>query len=164
VGGLHWQWDGVTFDILYPSPANYSDRKLSANGHSCVLKISNGAQSILLPGDIGVAQERQLLADYGAANLHATVLLAPHHGSKTSSSGAFLRAVDPTLAIFQVGYRNRFHHPQVMVYKRYRDLGIDRLRSDESGAITLQFGADMQYQAYRQRHARYWQPTTEPNK
>jgi competence protein ComEC len=163
VGGLHWQWDGVTFDILYPSPANYSDQKLSANAHSCVLKISSGAQSILLPGDIGVIQERQLLTDYGATDLHATVLLAPHHGSKTSSSGAFLRAVDPRLAIFQVGYRNRFHHPQVMVYKRYQELGIERLRTDEKGAITLQFGEGMQYQAYRQQHARYWHPTTEPN-
>ena len=93
----------------------------------------------------------------------ADILLVPHHGSKTSSSGAFLDVVSPQKAIFQVGYRNRFHHPQVMVYKRYQELGIDRLRTDENGAITLQFGAVMQYQAYRQQHARYWHPTTEPN-
>jgi competence protein ComEC len=163
IGGQHWEWDGVAFDMLYPAPQIYADSKLSANAHSCVLRISNGAQSILLPGDIGIAQERQLLADYGAAGLQASVLLAPHHGSKTSSSGAFLRAVDPRLAIFQVGYRNRFHHPQVTVYQRYGELGIDRLRTDENGAITLQFSTTVRYQAYRQQHARYWQSITEPN-
>ncbi|HEY4316543.1 MAG TPA: DNA internalization-related competence protein ComEC/Rec2 [Herbaspirillum sp.] len=156
LAGQHWRWDGIDFDMLYPSPAVYADGKLSANAHSCVLKISAGTQSILLPGDIGVAQERQLLADYGAAGLQATVLLAPHHGSKTSSSGMFLSAVDPRLAIFQVGYRNRFHHPQAAVYRRYGDLGIERLRTDESGAIALQFSTTVHFQAYRRQHARYW--------
>jgi competence protein ComEC len=156
LAGQHWRWDGIDFEMLYPTPAVYGDGKLSANAHSCVLKISAGARSILLPGDIGVVQERQLLADYGAAGLQATVLLAPHHGSKTSSSGAFLRAVDPRLAIFQVGYRNRFHHPQAAVYRRYHSLGIERLRTDENGAITLQFSTTVHFQAYRRRHVRYW--------
>lgn len=154
--GQHWRWDGVDFDMLYPSPAAYGDAKLSANAHSCVLKISAGGHAILLPGDIGVAQERQLLADYGAAGLRATVLLAPHHGSKTSSSGAFLRAVDPELAIFQVGYRNRFRHPQPAVYRRYGELGVERLRTDEKGAIALQFSTTVRYFAFRQQQARYW--------
>ncbi|RXZ32490.1 DNA internalization-related competence protein ComEC/Rec2 [Oxalobacteraceae bacterium CAVE-383] len=163
-GGQHWEWDGIDFDMLYPLPGVYGDAKLSANAHSCVLRISvknsaktkAGGQSMLLPGDIGAVQERQLLAAYGLAGLRATVLLAPHHGSKTSSSRAFLRAVDPQLAIFQVGYRNRFHHPQQAVYRRYRDLGIERLRTDEKGAITLQFSTTVHFQAYRQQHARYW--------
>ena len=154
--GQHWQWDGVGFDMLYPSADAYGDPKLSANAHSCVLKISAGGHAILLPGDVGVAQEGKLLADYGAAGLHATVLLAPHHGSKTSSSGVFLRAVDPRLAIFQVGYRNRFRHPQAAVYRRYGEFGIERLRTDEMGAITLQFSTTVRYFAFRQQHARYW--------
>jgi competence protein ComEC len=169
VSGQHWQWDGVSFEILHPAATHYSDNaadaadtskatstKHSPNAGSCVLKITAGKQSILLPGDIGTAQERALIDEFGATGLQATVLLAPHHGSKTSSSGAFLRAVNPALAIFQVGYRNRFHHPQAAVYRRYGELDIQRLRTDETGAITLQFGATVRYQAYRQQHARYW--------
>jgi competence protein ComEC len=171
VSGQHWQWDGVAFEILHPAAAHYPGdatdvtevagiasirTRPSPNASSCVLKITAGAQSILLPGDIGRAQEREMINEFGADRLRATVLLAPHHGSKTSSSGAFLRAVDPALAIFQMGYRNRFRHPQAAVYRRYGELGIERLRTDETGAITLQFGATVRYQAYRQQHARYW--------
>jgi competence protein ComEC len=156
VGGQRWEWDGVTFEMLHPSAAAYAGGKWSANARSCTLKASAGALSILLPGDIGVAQEKELLAGIGAERLRATVLLAPHHGSKTSSSVDFLRAVDPELAIFQTGYRNRFHHPQATVYRRYHELGIHRLRTDEHGAITLQFGTVLQYRSWRQQHARYW--------
>jgi competence protein ComEC len=168
ISGQHWQWDGVTFEILHPVATHYPGdgieapdvdairTKTSPNASSCVLKITAGAQSILLPGDIGTAQEKAMIDEYGAERLRATVLLAPHHGSKTSSSGTFLRAVNPALAIFQVGYRNRFRHPQAAVYRRYGELDIERLRTDETGAITLQFGATVRYQAYRQQHARYW--------
>ncbi|HEY4073512.1 MAG TPA: DNA internalization-related competence protein ComEC/Rec2, partial [Herbaspirillum sp.] len=163
ISGQHWEWDGIAFEILHPAAARYSGdaadsigAKISPNASSCVLKITAGEQSILLPGDIGAAQEKAMIDEFGAGRLQATVLLAPHHGSKTSSSGVFLRAVDPALAIFQVGYRNRFHHPQAAVYRRYGELGIERLRTDETGAITLQFGATVRYQAYRQQHARYW--------
>jgi competence protein ComEC len=169
--GQHWQWDGIAFDMLQPSSSMYADGKWSTNALSCTLKAGNGASSILRPGDIGAAQERALLAGRGAARLRAGVLLAPHHGSKTSSSQAFLQAVAPALAIFQVGYRNRFGHPQAGVYRRDRDLGIRRLRTDQTGAITLQFGAEVQYRSYRQQHARYWRdrpgpdasPITDPN-
>jgi competence protein ComEC len=169
IGGQYWQWDGVTFEMLHPTAAlyaayiNHPSEKPAPNAGSCVLKITTGAQAILLPGDIGTAQEKDLLDQLGADRLQATVLLAPHHGSKTSSSGSFLRAVDPALAIFQVGYRNRFHHPQEAVYRRYHDLGIHRLRTDETGAITLQLSTTVQYQTYRQQHARYWRLTTDPN-
>jgi competence protein ComEC len=60
------------------------------------------------------------------------------------------------VAIFQVGYRNRYHHPKAEVFDRYGDLGIRRLRSDEAGAITLQFGSSLTIGQYRQTHARYW--------
>lgn len=110
---------------------------------------------LLLPADIGVAQEARLLADDAGA-LRADVLLAPHHGSGTSSSEAFLRAVQPRLALFQVGYRNRYGHPKAEVFERYGALGIRRLRSDEAGAITLQFGTSLQISEYRREHARYW--------
>lgn len=164
IDGQRWQWDGVAFDMLHPTAAIYADGKSSTNARSCTLKVkvSVGGQSILLPGDIGVAQEKALLDRAGADRLRSTVLLAPHHGSKTSSSPDFLQAVHPALAIFQMGYRNRFHHPQAGVYRRYHDLGIHRLRTDETGAIALQFGAAVEYQAYRQRHARYWRAGSGP--
>ena len=74
----------------------------------------------------------------------------------TSSSAAFLQAVGPTLGIFQVGYRNRYRHPQKQVYARYRALGIERLRTDEHGAVTLSFGPGLDVATYRASYARYW--------
>lgn len=155
MAGQAWRWDGVDFAFLHPAPDSYGDPGLKPNARSCVLKISAGGQSILLAGDIEAAQEAQLLA--GAPDrLHADVLLAPHHGSGTSSTQAFLRAVAPSVALFQVGNRNRYHHPQPQVWARYGALGIRSLRTDETGAITLSFGDGVAVQAYRSDHARYW--------
>ena len=84
-----------------------------------MLRISNGARTALLAGDIEQAQEARLAGSSGAA-LQADVLLVPHHGSKTSSSDAFLDAVRPSLALVQAGYRNRFGHPAAPVLERYR--------------------------------------------
>ena len=88
--------------------------------------------------------------------LRANVLLAPHHGSGTSSTPAFLKAVGPSLALFQVGYRNRYHHPKPEVYDRYGALGIARLRSDASGAIELGSVDGFSPRSYRREHERYW--------
>jgi competence protein ComEC len=125
-----------------------------------VLKVTAGGASLLLTGDIGVDEERALAARAGA-RLRATVLFAPHHGSGTSSSVAFLRAVAPADAIFQVGYRNRYRHPKPEIWDRYGALGIRRWRTDATGAITLQFGyppawAGPALAAYRAQAARYW--------
>jgi competence protein ComEC len=116
-----------------------------------------GTHAILLPGDIEAVQEDELVhAD--AQRLRADVLLAPHHGSGTSSTLPFLQAVAPRLALFQVGYRNRYHHPKQEIYDRYGELGIDRRRTDASGALMLRFGAgkDIDVVEYRSEHARYW--------
>ena len=120
-----------------------------------MLKVSNANLSILLPGDIEAMQEAELLNSV-PEKLAATVLLVPHHGSGTSSTPAFLRAVQPELALFQVGYRNRYHHPKTEVFQRYADFGVNRLRTDESGAITLQFGTTLLISEFRTEHARYW--------
>ncbi len=153
--GQHWAWDGVSFEILQPTPASYQSEKWKPNARSCTLKISTEKMSILLPGDIEAVQEDELLNSV-PEKLAATVLLAPHHGSGTSSTPAFLRAVHPELALFQVGYRNRYHHPKTEVYQRYADFGVNRLRTDETGAITLQFGSTLAISEYRSEHARYW--------
>ncbi len=152
--GQAWTWDGVRFEVLHPGAASYDDSTLKPNARSCTLRISAGVTSILLAGDIEAPQEAQLLAS--SATLQAQVLLAPHHGSGTSSTAAFLGAVKPTLAIFQVGYRNRYHHPKPEVFERYGKLGIERLRTDESGALLLELGPTVQVSEYRREHARYW--------
>lgn len=155
VAGQSWSWDGVRFEMLQPDSASYDNQALKPNARSCTLKVTLGAQSMLLPGDIESKQEAQLLENQ-PEKLRATVLLAPHHGSGTSSTVPFLAAVQPEIALFQVGYRNRYRHPKPEVYERYGDLGITRLRSDEAGAITLHFGAGLQFSEYRREHARYW--------
>jgi competence protein ComEC len=157
--GQAWTWDDVRFEILHPSPASYADAALKTNARSCVLKVSAAGRAILLAGDIEAPQEAQLLERAGAphaAQLRADVLLAPHHGSGTSSTEPFLRAVGPSAALFQVGYRNRYHHPQGKVMDRYAQLGIACLRSDQHGAITIDSAELPRMQAYRIGHARYW--------
>lgn len=153
--GQGWSWDGVQFEMLYPAIVSYDSDKWKPNARSCTLKITLDRQSILLPGDIEAAQEAELIKS-SLNKLHASVLLAPHHGSGTSSTVPFLDAVKPDIALFQVGYRNRYHHPKQEIYDRYGNLGIRRLRSDDSGAITLRFGTRLDVVEYRTDHARYW--------
>lgn len=161
LAGQQWRWDGAEFRMLYPVPALYASDKWKPNALSCVLKVTLGKQAILLPGDLEAIQEDQLVNSPALADLRADVLLAPHHGSGTSSTLPFLQAVKPSVGLFQLGYRNRFNHPKPEVYQRYGDLGIRRLRNDESGAITVGFDNSgsapvLTVQEYRQTHARYW--------
>lgn len=153
--GQSWSWDGVQFDMLYPAAVSYDSDKWKPNARSCTLKVTLGKQAMLLPGDIEAVQETELV-ESDAQRLRADVLLAPHHGSGTSSTVAFLQAVDPQVALFQVGYRNRYQHPKPEVYARYGEMGIKRLRSDDAGAIALHFAGDLAVAEYRREHARYW--------
>ncbi|GAB3553480.1 DNA internalization-related competence protein ComEC/Rec2 [Noviherbaspirillum agri] len=173
--GQTWTWDGIRFEMLHPAPVSYDSSKWKSNARSCTLKITAGDQSILLPGDIEAVQETELLGSV-ADGLRSHVILAPHHGSGTSSTPDFLNAVQPEIALFQVGYRNRFRHPKAEVFERYGKLGIRRIRSDESGAVQLRFGAvdaekrdaqeagsgaarsntPIHVAEYRTDHARYW--------
>lgn len=154
VAGQRWIWDGVQFEMLHPSPGSYDYPGIKPNARSCTLRIRAGKHSILLAGDIEAAQEAGLLA--AGAPLEATVLLAPHHGSGTSSSTAFLAAVRPAIAVFQVGYRNRYGHPKAEVYDRYGARNIERLRTDDTGAIRLSFGSSVKVERYRETNRRYW--------
>jgi competence protein ComEC len=153
--GQHWAWDGIAFDMLHPTSASYADAALKTNARSCTLRISNGHRTLLLAGDIEAPQEAALLGR-ARDRLRADVLLAPHHGSGTSSTLAFLQAVRPEVAIFQVGYRNRYHHPKPEVYARYGTLGVERLRTDDAGALVVDFGTSVVWRGYRDEHARYW--------
>ena len=153
--GLGWIWDGVRFDMLHPTPGSYASTKWKPNARSCMLKVTAGDRSILLTGDIGVLQEDELIGSI-PEKLRATVLVAPHHGSGSSSSLPFLQAVRPEIALFQVGYRNRYGHPKQDVYQRYANLGIERLRTDETGAITMRFEDSFMVSKERETGARYW--------
>jgi competence protein ComEC len=153
--GQHWEWEGVRFEMLHPLAASYAEPAPKANARSCTLRITNARTAILLAGDIEAAQEARLVHD-SVDGLRADVLLAPHHGSGTSSTLAFLQAVHPSVGVFQVGYRNRYKHPKKEVYERYGQLGVQRLRTDEAGAVTLDFDGGIAYETYRRQHLRYW--------
>ena len=95
----------------------------------------------LLTADIEAPVERILLARDRDA-LRAQVLVVPHHGSKTSSTEPFLDSIDPLVALFQVGYRNRFHHPNAGVFERYKARHIELARSDADGAVRVDVSPD----------------------
>lgn len=157
IAGQSWEWDGVHFEFLHPVPVIYTSDKWKTNALSCTLKISNGLHSLLLAGDIGAVQEDELVNSI-PQRLQASVLLVPHHGSGTSSTPAFIEAVRPRYALYQFGYLNRYHHPKPEVWQRYLDFGVIPLRTDTSGAITLQFGEQIQVEHFRQAYPRYWYP------
>ena len=153
LAGQSWRWDGVDFLVLHPRLEDYA-AALRPNALSCTLRISNGRQTALLAGDIEQAQEALLVAS--GAPLRATLLLVPHHGSKTSSSEAFLDAVSPSLALVQSGYRNRFGHPAEPVLARYADRQILVFDSPHCGAATWRSVDEQQVQCQRQTALRYW--------
>lgn len=154
--GQAWQWDGIFFEVLHPSPESYADEKMRDNERGCVLKISSGKNSILLAADIEKSSEQRLLQQH-ADKLPATLLVVPHHGSKTSSTAQFVEAVRPRYAVFTVGYRNRYGHPKQDVVERYRAIGSELLRSDEDGAIVVTMDEEnFRVERYRKTHARYW--------
>jgi competence protein ComEC len=165
--GQHWQWDGVDFTVLHPSSADYETPQKS-NAMSCVLRISmqsevNGVvhqYSALLVGDIELAQETRLVNSQREhpeeTVLRSTLLLVPHHGSKTSSSAVFLDAVKPDIAIVQAGYRNRFGHPAAPVMARYQERQITTVDSAHCGAATWTSANPQHIGCQRQRVMHYW--------
>ncbi|HQR50610.1 MAG TPA: DNA internalization-related competence protein ComEC/Rec2 [Methylophilaceae bacterium] len=156
--GQAWNWDGVRFEMLHPTLESYGIKKLKDNNRSCVLKISSANGSLLLPGDIERAAEAELLERMPEA-LAADLLVAAHHGSKSSSTPEFIASVNPRVTVFTAGYRNRFGHPKSEVVERYRSLGSILFRSDADGALLVDFtaGREMAVRAWRQVAPRYWQ-------
>ncbi len=156
--GQAWRWDGVQFEILHPTAADYG-RKLKPNALSCVLRVTDGrGVSALLVGDIEAAQELALVRD--PVTSHALVaqwLLVPHHGSATSSTMAFLEAVQPKVAVVQAGYRNRFGHPRPEVMARYDALGVQVVQSPRCGASQWRSEQPNLVRCERNQRQRYWQ-------
>jgi competence protein ComEC len=122
--------DSVSIDILHPGQVPAGE---NLNNHSIVLRLTFGEVSFLLPGDIEEGVEGQLAAQM--PGLASTVLKAPHHGGKDSSSIPFLNAVRPQVAVISVGADNRFGHPAPETLARYTEHSIPVLRTDELGSI-----------------------------
>jgi competence protein ComEC len=157
-----WHWDGIDFDILHPTKDDYADENRKTNDLGCVLKIIAPGGTVLMTADIEKKSEAELIernADDPAA-LKADVLVMPHHGSKTSSTDAFLDVVKPKIALIPVGYRNRFRHPHPDVMARYAERGIKIYRTDEAGALMMKLGAaadkKIEVKSYRLERSRYW--------
>jgi competence protein ComEC len=153
--GQSWRWDGVDFRVLHPPADGYARADAKPNTLSCVLAVTDArGQRVLLTGDLEAEQEARLVREQ-ASHLRSPVLLAPHHGSQTSSSAAFLDAVAPTTVLVQAGYRNRFGHPAPAVMARLRERGIEVLTSPHCGAWTWRGDAGAAH-CERDRARRYW--------
>lgn len=151
--GDSWRVDGVTFTFLHPAPGAVV-RGGDRNANSCVLRVEGRAHSLLLTGDIGVAQEREL----AALGLPPTdIVLAPHHGSAWSSGRELVAASRAGHAIAQCGYLNRFGHPAPAVERRWLRAGAAFWRSDRDGAVMARSRpGGLEVWAQRDRQRRYW--------
>lgn len=151
VAGTHWRWDGVSFRVLYPALGQaYAD-----NNSSCVLKVSNHQHSVLLTGDIEQKAEGWLLV-HDPGELKTTILVVPHHGSKTSSTLAFLEKTQANFAIVSTGYLNRYRLPNQIVIKRYQRLGTTLFNTVNTGALTVLVGEhSLHWRANRSRPRLY---------
>ncbi|HEY4365905.1 MAG TPA: DNA internalization-related competence protein ComEC/Rec2 [Steroidobacteraceae bacterium] len=149
--GQRWNWDGVEFVVLHPVEQVYA----SSNESSCVLRISSSGGSVLLTGDIQGGSEQALVRGGLAA---VDIVVAPHHGSRTSSTSEFVDATRPRWTLFPVGYRNRWDFPKPDIVRRWRDSGAGILTTTDGGAIDVAFmAAGMQAPTqYRREHRHYW--------
>ena len=152
VQGQHWIWDNVQFEILGPPPNTTLSK---GNDRSCVLHITGKTQSVLLTADIEKPAEKSLLEHVGAEQLRSTILVAPHHGSKTSSSEDFIRAIYPRLVLYPTGYRNKFHFPNNEVIHRYQTLGARQEDTALSGQIQVT-SHDPSVELTRQTQGNFW--------
>jgi competence protein ComEC len=157
IAGQAWAWDGVVFTVLHPTAAEYDDAYAKTNDRSCVVRVDSAYGSALLTGDIEAKSESLLLARDPAA-LRADIVVVPHHGSRTSSTLPFVRAVGAMFAVVACGYANRFGHPRRDVIARYTGEGASVWRTDEWGAVAFTFSADQALapRLARVERQRYW--------
>ena len=157
--GERWAWDGVRFEVLHPAGSIYgSGAPRKENDRGCVVKVSTASHAMLLAADVEARSEAEMLLRDRPA-LRSEVLLVPHHGSRTSSTQAFVEAVAPRTAILSVGYRNRFHHPNAAVVARYASRHVKLRRTDEEGALRVVLPASAAVApavAGQEESCRYW--------
>lgn len=129
-----WDWDGITFSFFSLAGTDLT----SKNNSSCVLQISNPAgKSVLLSGDIEKSAER-FLTDTYRDELASSVLIVPHHGSKTSSTQLFVKHVDPQFAIASYGFDNRYHFPHKQTIQIYHKQNIPLYNTMDCGMVSVE--------------------------
>jgi competence protein ComEC len=126
--------DGVDIRVWHPPPPEW-ERQRVRNDDSVVVELRHGDVSIVLTGDIEREAERALAPRLELAPI--VVLKAPHHGSATSSSDAFIAAAHPAAVVISAGRRNPFGHPHPAVVARYRAAGVEMFRTDDDGAVVV---------------------------
>ena len=132
--------NGVKLDFLYP-PRDFlgrigKEKWRNINNNSLVVKVSIGSTSFLFPGDIMAAAEKELV-DLSGRELISTVLIAPHHGSRSSNSTAFLSKVNPEVVVISSGRQSRFKLPDPTILEKYQHHGYSVYRTDINGAVFL---------------------------
>lgn len=147
VDGASWKWDGVTFTTWH------WDQAAEGNASSCVLQVDASGERLLLTGDIDSAAEQALLT--AGRDLRAEWLQIPHHGSRSSSSAAFLDAVAPRDALLSRGQHNAFGHPHPHVLERYRERDIRVHDNVVRGALRIHLGGRQDAEGWRER-AVFW--------
>ncbi len=151
----HWVWDGVAFEVLHPgAPAHTKDRP--TNTDSCVLRVQAKGASALLTGDIDQSVE-QALGSLGQL-APTTLLVLPHHGSRSGSTEALLDATQPLWALVQAGFRNGYGHPHPEVLARLQQRNIRWRNSATCGAARFNSAQPDQLHCHRAAARRYWHP------
>jgi competence protein ComEC len=164
VAGEAWTWDGVRFRVISPMPDRTGAPSARGNNdRSCVLLVEGEGSRLLLPGDVSTRVEPRIVdaVTNGATPL---VLAVAHHGSRTSSSAAFIAGTHPALAIVSAGWHSRYGHPHPEIVARFRGAGIPLLNTAGLGALTVAFpatGAPVTT-AERARRRRYWRERSDP--
>ncbi|MBP0601962.1 DNA internalization-related competence protein ComEC/Rec2 [Aeromonas sanarellii] len=160
--GQQWRWQGLDLRVLWPSGPG-----AGRNNDSCVLQLSDGRHRLLLSGDIEQQAERRLLAleseEGGGEGLASTLLVSPHHGSRTSSTPAFVAAVQPALVVHSAGFMNQWGFPRPEVVARYQ--GARQWVTGEDGAILiepvdagLRIRAEREQGPWYRRGGAWWRP------
>ncbi len=160
--GQQWHWQGLDVRVLWPLAAG-----TGRNNDSCVVQLDDGRHRLLLSGDIEQQAERRLLAlaleEGEGAGLASTLLVSPHHGSRTSSTAPFVAAVQPAFVVHSAGFMNQWGFPRPEVVARYQ--GARQWVTGQDGAILIEpGGAGLRIRAEREqgpwyrRGGPWWQP------
>lgn len=164
--GDKWHWDGVDFIVWHPSSeVTFEDHfhHGKPNEMSCVIEVRNTDYSFWLTGDVERYGEGEILERFekeGSQNkigARKQIFMAPHHGSKTSSTHQFLEGINPDWAFAQTGYQNRYRHPSREVIARYESRGLKLLNTSDTGALFWKFeGKKLYFDAWRESNRRIW--------
>ena len=132
IAGQQWLWQGLNFTVLWPEKPTADAR----NADSGVIRVDDGRYRLLLTGDIESASEKALIKKW-REGLKSTFLQVPHHGSNTSSTPPFLRAVQPDIALASAARFNKWHLPARKVVSRYNKARHDWRSTSISGQLSL---------------------------